>query len=124
MTIAYTQADTGDGYSGAIAFTWVLLTANADGKPLGAEISQHTDLCWTATGTFGGATASLEGSNDGSNWFPLTNASGGSAATFTAAGGKQTVEKPIYVRPNLSAVGVGATVTVILFARRNPFSRR
>lgn len=96
--------------------TWILTTANADGLPMSAP--SFLDMTWQATGTFGGATASLEGSNDGANWFPLTKLFTTTAATFTAAGGCATNENPLFVRPNLSAVGAGATITVSLVAIR------
>lgn len=96
--------------------TWPLLTANPDGTPF--EMPEYADRTWQATGTFGGATLAFQGSNDGTNWFPLSNAAGGSAATLTAAGGVATIELPRYVRPNLTTAGTGATITVTLLARR------
>lgn len=127
-TVAPTQADAGDGYSGAILYQWTPLTVtNGVGKPLGPEIAQHTDLCWQVFGTFDGATLSIQGSNGDvdANYTAVTNASGGSAITFTAAGIKQQVEKPAWVRPKITVDGGGtASLTVVLFARRNPFSRR
>ena len=96
---------------------WPLTTANTDGSPF--SYVQYADLCWQAAGTWGGATLTIQGSNDGTNWFSLSNAAAGTAATFTADGGKQTIERPLYVRPNLTTPGTGATVTVTLIARAN-----
>lgn len=127
MAVAHTESNVGDGYSGAILYTWLLTTANPIGVAVGPEIIQHTDLCWHAVGTWGGATAAIEGSNTDvtANYGAMTNASGGTAITWTANGApKQQIERPAFVRPNLTTVGVGATVTVTLLARRNPFSRR
>lgn len=124
---AYTRTEVGDGYNGSILFTWVLTTADPTGTPVGPEIAQHTDLAWQATGTWGGATAAVQGSNTNTDalYAAVTNASGGTAITWTADGAvKQQLEKPAFSRPKLTAVGVGASVTVTLFARRNPFSRR
>lgn len=98
-------------------FTWALTTAVPDGAPM--EWVEWSDRTWQATGTFGGATVTIQGSNDGTNWFSLTNASGGAALTFTAAGGASSVELPRYTRPNLTVVGTGATVTVTVVARRS-----
>lgn len=126
MTVAHTEADTGDGYGGSRLYTWVLTTANPTGAALGPEAAQYTDLCWHATGTWGGATAAIQGSNTDTDglYGAMSNASGGAAITWTADGApKQSIEKPAFVRPKLTTVGVGATVTVVLFARRNPFSR-
>jgi hypothetical protein len=127
MTVAHTESNTGDGYSGSILYTWVLTTANPTGAAVGPEIAQHTDLCWQATGTWGGATAAIQGSNTDvdANYGAVTNASGGAAITYTADGApKQQIEKPAFVRPKLTTAGTAASVTVTLFARRNPFSRR
>lgn len=113
-----TSADVG-GDGNARLWTWALTTADHTGA--GIEQIQAVDLCWQATGDFGGTgVVSAEGSNDGTNWFALTNASGGSAATFSAAGGKQTVERPRFVRARLSTVGTAATPSVTLMARKNP----
>lgn len=96
--------------------SWSLTTANADGAPI--ERVEWADRTWQAVGTWGGATLAFQGSNDGTNWFPLTNAAGGSAATLSANGGLATVELPRFVRPNLTTPGAGATITVTLCARR------
>lgn len=105
-------------------WTWPnMLTAATDG--IAIEQTQHADLCWQAVGaTWGGATVAVQGSNDGVNWFPLTNASGGAAATFTANGGKQTIERPRYVRPQLTTAGTAADITVTLLARKTPNTRK
>ena len=120
-TVAYTSADdvgTNDG--SVVNYSWTpLTTANPDGAPIRA--TTFGDRTFQAFGTWGAATLTIEGSNNGTNWFPLSNAAGGTAATFTADGGKTVVELPLYVRPNLTVVGSGASVTVLLTARRaNP----
>lgn len=109
--------DVGERDGSTALWTWILVTATPDGSPL--EWSEWADRTWQATGTFGGATVTIEGSNDGATWFPLTNAAGAAAATFAAAGGKAVIETPRYVRPNLTVVGAGASITVTLFGRRN-----
>lgn len=116
------------GQDDGLRAVWTLTTADHTGAALGPAQFQHADMCFQAVAaadgsTWGGATLAIEGSNDGTNFFALTNASGGAAVTFTANGGKQIIEKPFYVRPRLSAVGVGATVVITLAARRNPRRR-
>lgn len=108
--------DVGERDGSSTMYTWALVTANVDGAPL--EHSEWADRTWTATGTWGGATLSFEGSNDGTNYITLTTAAG-DAATLTADGCKTITETPRYVRPKLTTAGVGAAVTVILFARRH-----
>src|SRR5258705_10178014 len=68
----------------ALVTTWTPLAAAGDiGQPL-----QRTDLADRSvqvTGTFAVATIVLEGSNDGTNYFTLSNPAG-AALSFTAAG--------------------------------------
>jgi hypothetical protein len=117
--------DIGERDGSCVAHTWDLLTASPDGAPL--EWSEWGDRTWQASGTWGGATLTLQGSNSSAAlitagtavWFTLSNAAGGSAATFTADGGKTTIETPRWVRPNLTVVGVAAEVKVVLVSRRH-----
>jgi hypothetical protein len=105
----------GDG--SVIQITWTLTTADPTGA--WAEWPQHTDRCATAfAAAWGGATLTWQGSNDGTNAFTMSDASDGSDATQTADGGKQLLEAARFVRPKLTAVGVGATVTADLVAVR------
>ncbi len=98
--------------------TWDLTTANNDGAWL--EIPSFAAQTWQAIGAaWGTATLALEGSNDGTNFFPLTRIYPGTAATFTADGGVSTNENPRYVRPRLSTPGSGAVVKIILVAVRS-----
>ncbi len=111
--------DLSNGDGSVVLASWSLTTANPTGT--GLEWTEWADRTFQVAGTFGGATLTLEGSNDGTNWATLSNAAGGTAATFTTAGIKTVIELPRYVRPNLTTVGVGATLTATLVARRaNP----
>lgn len=109
-------ADQGDGKT--LTASWALVTANPDGRPI--QVASFDELNWQGiAGTAGGATLAFEGSNDGgTTWFGLTKRGGTTAATLTASGGATTNELPLLVRPNLSAVGVGAIWTVQLTARK------
>lgn len=108
--------DVGSGDGSAKTFTWALTTTNTDGARI--EWCEWADRTFTATGTWGGATLTIEGSGDGTTWVPLNSAAGGTAATATADKALAIIEIPRYVRPNLTTPGVGAAVTVILTARR------
>ena len=108
--------DIGESDGSLNFYTWVLTTANTDGEPVQAQ--QWADRTFQVVGTFGGATCSIEGSNDGTNWATLSNAAGSAAATFTVAGIKAIIELPRFIRPNLTVAGSGASLTVTLLARR------
>lgn len=115
-TVTPTVTKVGDQDDSAVLFSWALTTANTDGSPL--EWTQWADRCFQAVGTWGAATLTIQGSNDGTNWFTLSNAAGATAATFTADGGKTIIELPRYVRPNLTTPGSGASITVTMLGRR------
>ena len=108
--------DLGKSDGSIVSFTWAITTANSDGAPF--KWPEWADICFTATGTWGAATLSLEGSNDNATWLPLSNAAGGTAATASANKAMTIIERPLYIRPNLTVVGVGAILTVIAACRR------
>ncbi len=94
---------------------WAAITnTDTDGQPVVSI--EWADRCVQVSGTFGGTSMSIYGSNDGTNWYILNNAQG-TAATFTAAGMKQIVEVPYFIKPMLTG-GSGASVDVTLIARR------
>jgi hypothetical protein len=93
----------------AMVVTWAALAASGDvGQAL-----QRTDLVDRSvqvTGTFSTSTLVFEGSNDGTNYFTLSNPAG-TALSFTSAGLMQVTEATAWVRPH-------ASLTVTLTARR------
>lgn len=97
---------------------WTALT-NTDFDGVQIMSVEWADRCIQVDGTFGGATITIQGSNDGATWYTLNNVQG-TALTFTAAGMKQVVEVPQWIRPSLSG-GAGSTLNVTMIARRaNP----
>ena len=91
---------------------WALTTAspNVDTDRGYISIPGARDRSIIVSGTFGGATVAVVGSNDGTNWAPLHDESG-VALTFTALGAHAIVENLRYISCGLSAVGAGATIT-------------
>jgi hypothetical protein len=94
--------------------TWAAVTEADTCAPVDA--GQYGDRCFQAVGTFGSATAILQGSNDGTNWAGLNHAQG-TAITGSAAYLKQVVEMPRYMRPSASG-GTSQSLTFTLFMRR------
>jgi hypothetical protein len=71
-----------------------------------------------ATGNFGaGGSVTLEGSNDGVNYFSLSNP-GGAAIALTAAGGSVALGAVQSFRPRVTA-GDGTTAIVVTVFTRN-----
>lgn len=109
-----TSADDGSGDSASI--TWVLTTADFVGRAV--KYNDFADRTVQFFGTFGAATVVLEGSLDGgTTWATLTDPQG-NAISKTAAALEAVQEAVPLVRPQLSVVGTGATVTVVLFVRK------
>lgn len=112
-----------------IQVTWVLTTA--DPKGTGFEGPEWADRTWQfgKTGdTLGGAVGSVQGAHndvDG-DYSTLSNAAGATPLTFNAlpptTGAVKTVlELTRFMRPNLTTPGAGASITVVMVARRaNP----
>lgn len=92
--------------------TWALTTAspNVDTDRGYISIPGARDRSIIVSGTFGGATVAVVGSNDGVNWAPLHDESG-VALTFTALGAHSIVENLLYISCGLSTVGAGAAIT-------------
>ena len=112
--------DIGSGDGSVRLFTWAMVTASVEG--LAFEMTEYADVCFQCIGTnWGGATVALQGSNDGVTYFPLSNAAGAAAATFSADGGKTVIERPRYMRPYLTTAGTAAVISVTACIRRaNP----
>lgn len=71
--------------------------------------------CMQCSGTFGGATITLQGSNDGSTYASVTDAAG-NAITLSAAGLKDFSTAAAYLRPSSSG-GTGDDVNVVVVLR-------
>ena len=96
-------------------FTWEGLTTGDVGTSL--TYSGFRDRTVQVVGTFGGATAVLEGSNDGENWKTLTDPQG-NPLSFNAAGLETVMEAPLFMRPAVTG-GTSPYLTFILCAGRS-----
>jgi hypothetical protein len=88
----------------------------------GAQVdwTEYSDRCVQVTGTFGASgSCTMQGSNDGTNWAPLTDPQG-NALTFTSQKIEQALELPRYVRPNVTA-GDGTTNLVATLCMRRSY---
>jgi hypothetical protein len=101
-TRTITHIPTGQHLAWAVA--WTLANAEAGDQ---LEMPGASDRSVQVSGTFGGATAVLQGSNDGVTWNTLTDPQG-NALSFTAGGLEAVLELTRYVRPSVSG-GDGTT---------------
>lgn len=124
MSTKSTIKPAGDaGLNNAKMFTWASLLNGEAGDPIGSDFVYHSDRSVQVTGTFGtGGSVVIEGSNDGVNYFPLTNPAGATGLAFTTAGLKQVLEACIYMRPRVTA-GDGTTNVSVVALLRVPTTR-
>ena len=105
------------GHRNASLVTWTGL-ANGDDGSAYADVD-FVDRTVQIQGTFGaGGSITIEGSNDGTTWFALTDPQG-NAITKTAAGIEIVEEAPLYTRPRVTAGDGTTALTVVLLARRS-----
>jgi len=96
--------------------TWASMQADDDGEPV--RLAVFSDRSIQVAGTFGGASVTIGGSNDGVTYHALSDPKG-DALTLTAAALHQIVELPIWIKPRIFG-GDGTTdLTVIMAGRRS-----
>jgi hypothetical protein len=100
-------------HSKAEAITWANMPANEQGQPFADFFG---DRSMQVEGTFGGASVTITGSNDGVNYRTLTDPLG-SPLVITSPDIVQVLEAVRYTRPETSG-GTGVAVTVSMFIRR------
>jgi hypothetical protein len=115
MATVTTTDINGDG--SVFMAVWTLTTADHTGD--GISWCDWTDRSATfISAAWGGSTAALEGSNDNTNWVPITDPQG-TAITRTSNGIEAATEITRFVRARLTTPGTAATVTATLLMRRS-----
>jgi hypothetical protein len=110
-TITSTRTQTGNNK--VIVFNWLAMATSDDGEPV--AFAQYTDKSVQITGTFGGATVVIEGSNDGTTYAVLTDPQGNDL-NITSAKVEMVSEATRYVRPRVSG-GSGTSINVYLLVK-------
>jgi hypothetical protein len=103
-----------DDEKGVLVLWETLTQTNTTGGAV--TYPEYSDRSVQVIGTFDSATITLQGSNDGTNFYSLSVVSGTTCA-FTAAGLKGIFELPRYIRPILTG-GTTSDLDVYLFMRR------
>ncbi len=92
--------------------SWSGLLQGDDGEPLPVDaILQYLDRTFQVTGTFGGATILIEGTNDGTNYYTLDDPQG-IPLSITTAGIYQVIQVTLKMRPRVSG-GDGTTTFAV-----------
>jgi hypothetical protein len=97
-----------------LAFLWEAMGDADTGEAI--EVANFADRSIQVAGTFGSATLTVQGSNDGSNWATLNDPQG-NALTVTSAKVEQILELTRYLRVTTSG-GSGTDLDVTLVCRR------
>lgn len=91
---------------------WSGLATGDDGA---AYATNGKEKSVQVTGTFGGGTVAMQGSNDGTNWVALNDiAVIANPCSFTSTGLKGILQMPKYVRPVVTG-GTASAIIVTLF---------
>lgn len=97
--------------------TKVFWEALATGDTIGTDLPARGEPVGSVqvTGTFGGATVTLTGSNDGTNYVTMKDVYG-TAISFTSAGMANFNGLPLYIKPAISG-GTSDDVDVTIIYR-------
>jgi hypothetical protein len=95
---------------------WLSLTqTNLSGNTIPAFFAK-TSLTILINGTWNGATATIQGSFNGTDYFPL-NKTSGTVASLTADGIFSLADLPLYIMPLLSSAGASTNLNVNVFMK-------
>lgn len=111
----------GSADGSVIKVTFAGLDNGDSGAPI--DMAEWADVSVQVLGTFGaGGTVVIQGSNDNSTFATLNNPAN-EPLSFTAAGIEQVLERPQWLRPNVTA-GDGTTDLTVIFTLRRSNSMR
>jgi hypothetical protein len=96
-----------DTVPGAVLATWTAMATGDVGA--GVPIAYAADLSLQQSGTIGGSTTTWQGSNDNTNWHPMTQRGSTTDMAYTTASLHIAQENPAWIRP----VVTGGTSVVI-----------
>lgn len=94
--------------------TWDNMLAGDDGEPV--RLAVYSDRTIQVSGTFGGASVTIGGSNDGVTYHALADAQG-NALTLTSGALKAIIELPVYLKPRVFG-GDGTTALKVVMSGR------
>jgi hypothetical protein len=109
-----------NGNRGVVQVVWTgLLNTDVGGA---VELPNYADRSLQLTGTLGsGGAASIEGSNDGTNWHELSDAEGDQLLLDEASEVRNVMELTRYIRPNITTGDGSTSLTVTMTARKQTF---
>ena len=113
-TVAPTVTVVGSGDKSIKKIAWANV-CNADTcSPV--QLAGYADKSIQVAGTFDTVSVALQGSNDGTNFYPLQTPAS-SAIAITAAGIKAVLENTEQIRPAVSIGGNNTNISITVLAR-------
>jgi hypothetical protein len=106
---AVTQVTRDDGM---VVWTWAALNEVGGTLDTGAPVvpGNVDGLTVQGTGNYDtNAVVTMQGSNDGTNWFAI-----GSGTLVAATNFRTIAERPLYIRPAVTTVGAGDATAVVV----------
>lgn len=98
-----------------VIMEWAAMANGDDGEQV--ELANFADRSVQIIGTFGvGGSVRIEGSNDGTNWAPLTDPQGNNL-DITTAKIEAITEVVRYIRPRVTAGDGSTSLTVIMLLK-------
>lgn len=107
----------GDGST--LQATWTAVTSAGADTCNPVAFPDHPDKSIQVSGAFGAGSVALNGSNDGTNFFPL-NSPNSVVIAIAAAGIKAVLENTLQVQPAYTGGTAGTITIVMLFRMTNP----
>ena len=96
--------------------TWAPMAQDDDGAPV--RLAVYSDRSIQVAGTFGGASVTIGGSNDGVTYHALTDPNG-DVLTLTSGTLRAIVELSVFVKPRVFGGDGTTNLTVVLSGRRS-----
>lgn len=115
-TVRFTTVYTTDWKKNTATISWPAMAANDVGQAL--ELPSYADKSIQISGTPGGATVVLEGSDNGSTYVTLSDPQG-NALSFMDVALKFVVENVRYIRPHVTGGDGTTAITATLTANKS-----
>jgi hypothetical protein len=116
-TIVPTKVLVGNGDGSTFTMTWTPVTESDVCQAV--SLPEYADKSVHASGTFGGASVRVYGSNNGSTFVALNDASS-TAIAISAEGIKQVLENTLLVKPDCTGGSAQSLTITMLFRLSNP----
>lgn len=111
--MAVQVTDYTNNVNGVITLEWGSLGPGEAGDHV--QSAHFSDKTVQVSGTLSGASVIIEGSNDGTNWYPCSDLQG-DLINIVSPGLTLVAENPLYIRPNVSGGGGGFGIVVTIVA--------